>query len=384
MNKALRRLFSLASAILRGASLLILLAWTIGRLFTDTFYLTQLLSWIPTVGVVCVVASMLAASWALTVLARGSQAQPDVLHKGRLPRLRWIAAAWWLGVTLWGMAYEHRFFVSPPAIDMSPSDLRIAFWNLGGIPSDGWLDNAHALKSDILIVVGGGGWKPINEFQNWTSPEQVSNLRSDIFNVSARIPVLEYASTILGVSQGAGLDPRAADGVRESRDPGRAMYMLVDVQGTPMANLGRPLVVWVIDLPSDLSLHRADVTEEAASAVRAWKGYTMVRREDGTYGKGEPRAGFPAPDIIMGDFNIPASSASLRTLVGGMTDAYRAAGAGYAATWPADTPIWRLDQAFVGSELRANAFHTRTMGTGSHALIWLDASPLRASAPMGQ
>ncbi len=35
MNKALRRLFSLASAILRGASLLILLAWTIGRLFTE-------------------------------------------------------------------------------------------------------------------------------------------------------------------------------------------------------------------------------------------------------------------------------------------------------------------------------------------------------------
>lgn len=381
MNTPLRRFFSLVSALLRGTALLILFAWTTGRLLTDTFYLTQLLSWMPTVGVVCAVAALLAVSWALTVLARGSQARPDVLHKGRLPRLRWIAALWWLIVTVWSMGYEHRFFITPPPIEKSATSLRIAFWNLGGIPSEGWLENAHDLESEVLIVVGGGGWKPVNEFQNWKSPSQASNFSTAIFNVSARTPVLEYASTILGVSQGAGLDPRASDGVRESRDPGRAMYMLVDVRGTPLAALGRPLVVWVIDLPSDLSLHRTDVTQEAAAAVRTWKGHTLVRRDDGTYGSGEPRAGFPPPDIIVGDFNIPAGSASLRKLVGGMGDAYRAAGAGYAATWPADTPVWRLDQAFVGADLRGVAFHTRSMGTGSHALIWLDVSPLRVAPP---
>lgn len=382
MGAAGRRVCRLGSQATRGAALLILMLWTVGRLASDRTLVTQVLAWTPTVVVVCVVAALLAGSWALLVLARGSQARPDVLHRKRLPRLRWVAAVWWLGACIYGMAYEHRMFSTPGPAVKSPGSLRLVFWNLGGTPSKGWLEAAHAMSGDVLVVAGGGGWNAVQEFLDWRDERQASNFNVLMFNVSSASPVLEYAGTTLGVEAGMGLDPRATDGVRKSRDPGRAMYFMLETRGTGLEGLGRPLVVWVVDLPSDLSLHRMKVAEEAMETMRRWKGRPRVRNADGAYVAGESREGFPGADVIVGDFNIPGGSASMTRFGADLRDAYREAGSGYAATFPRGMPLWRLDQVLVGDDLRAVSYQTRDMATGTHLLQMADLVIPRREPPV--
>jgi hypothetical protein len=229
------------------------------------------------------------------------------------------------------------------------------------------------MGGDVLIVSEGGGWNAMHEFSLWNHYDQVSNFNAMLFNVSAKSAVLEYGSAPLGVEEGEGLDPRAEGGIRKRHDPGHAMYFLLDVTDTPMASLARPLVVWVIDLPSDLSIPRDRVTSEAAAALHAWQGRPMVRRPDGKYGGGEVRSGgFPRPDVILGDFNIPAHSASLDSIREGLSDAYSEAGSGYNATFPRRYPLWRLDQIFVGRDVHAVGYQTRDMGSGTHLLQMAD------------
>lgn len=369
VRRSIRETARALAALSRGAALVILLCWTIGRVVSDRTLPTQFLSWIPTVAVVCAVAVLLAATWLLLVIARGSQARPDVLRKKKYPRLRLVAAVWWLGVSVYGMAWEHRFFATPPPTKPGPTDLRIVFWNLGGRPGPGWLESAHAMGGDVLIVAEGGGWNAVHEFSLWNHYDQVSNLNASLFNISTKSAVLEYASMPLGVEEGEGLDPRAEGGIRKRHDPGHAMYFLLDVAGTPLESLARPLVVWVIDLPSDLSIPRKRITPEAAAAIGAWQGRPFVLRPDHRYGAGEVRSGgFPRPDVIVGDFNIPAGSASLDSIRDGLLDAYTQAGAGYCATFPRGYPLWRLDQFFVGRGVHAVGYQTRDMGSGTHLL----------------
>jgi hypothetical protein len=63
------------------------------------------------------------------------------------------------------------------------------------------------------------------------------------------------------------------------------------------------------------------------------------------------------PTILVGDFNNTADSWTYRQLSSGFTDAYRIAGSGWGATYPATRPVVRIDFVLVGPEFEAvNAF----------------------------
>lgn len=127
-------------------------------------------------------------------------------------------------------------------------------------------------------------------------------------------------------------------------DPSASLMEIVfDASGT----LGRPLVVWLIDLPSDPLISR----HVMAKNVRAWL--------DGLLAKAPGEGGLVAPDVILGDWNIPRGCHSLARIAGpGMTHAYDAASWGPVATWPRGLPLLHIDNTFVAGTVRALSYQT--------------------------
>ena len=178
------------------------------------------------------------------------------------------------------------------------------------------------------------------------------------------------------------------------------MYLVFDAAGTAKEGLSTDFVVWLMDLPSDPTLSRQNVTRQARAAMDNWKGVATVRAAADPNKSDAPvqwsnvpaeqlgRRGFPNPDLVIGDFNVPRGSRSLKNLVGDMANAYDQAGAGYTASYqrkvpfaqldgpgliglvrwmiPSDVPFFHIDQAFVAPSLHATRYRTMNLGFGTH------------------
>lgn len=149
----------------------------------------------------------------------------------------------------------------------------------------------------------------------------------------------------------------------DTEGPGspRMEYVVLDTSG----RAGGPgtLTIWSIDLPSDRSLWRDELGRKIADAIeevrsRGWELETP-----------------PAPDMIIGDFNIPRGSASLRHFTQGLTNAHTEAGLGPSPTYPRQTPVLHIDQAFVGGGWRATKYDIVDPGIGRHRAQRVVISP---------
>ena len=150
-------------------------------------------------------------------------------------------------------------------------------------------------------------------------------------------------------------------------DPGRALFLELDAR----EHLGRNIVVWVLDMPSEPRLSRWVMSKEAREAIARWEG--PVVGSAGVRGTGK----FPEPDIVVGDFNIVRGAASLSVLLPGMRNAFDMAGAGYAGTWPrhgyrTPIPLVHIDQMFVrsgpGGPVRAARYEVVDPTFGYHKM----------------
>jgi hypothetical protein len=180
-------------------------------------------------------------------------------------------------------------------------------------------------------------------------------------------PILAWGGTRLGID---GAKTRYFDG-KPSVDEGEAMFVELDAA----ADFGRPLVVWLIDLPSDLHLPRQRVTREAMNNIASFSGPAYARGSNGVDDLLTGRArGFPPPDIIMGDFNIPRGSDSIRTITGDLADTYELAGWGLKPTWHCQYPVVAIDHVYVSRVLRAHRYDSINVGAGKHMLLVVDLS----------
>ena len=129
-------------------------------------------------------------------------------------------------------------------------------------------------------------------------------------------------------------------------------------RNSPWNDRGRALVlevadrvIWVVDLPSDPALSREWVAKEASARIAS--------------------AGFPAPDVVLGDFNITRGSRSLRHLDGGLPGAHTQAGRGLGLTFPRDLPLVAIDLVFASGVHRHEVVDP---GAGSHRVVrvWME------------
>jgi len=309
MRRVMRTLIQALTASFALAMSLVVLAWLVGRFTTDEWSWSQYLWWIPTP-----IALMAGLVLVLTLLLR-----------------RAIKGAWWpvvssLAMLLLMAAYfafvEQRMHRSAPE---QPEGVLIMHWNwTHSVPHnvEGHVDQILAVNPDIGVMTD---WQRLTrraeQRQRLEPTWHVTGVSS--FTVLSRYPILRARPLV-------------------SNDT--TQIALVEIDASPA--LGRPIVLWLCDLPSELEIGRMEHMRELRDML-----------DD---------SGETLPDVALGDFNVTRGSASLKALLPGMRHAFDDAGHGYAATYYRPYPLYHIDNMLIDASLRATEYAIIDPGFGRH------------------
>lgn len=327
-----------AGVLLLLAAWAVLGAWGAGRVASDRWLWSQYLSWIPTAAALVGAILLLLSAWRISPPGRS--------------RARLVTALAIAGVAGYLLLIEWRLHRLASATAPANPALRVLYWNASTV-SEGTIADVLGRQAPLdLAVIANGPWA-IEPESLGAAGMHVARLNG--MAVASRTPIRRWGFTWLGITP----DTDAPGWV----DPGRALFIEIE---SPLGLL----VVWVVDMPSDVRGSRWVAAGRAGEVIADWTGPAF--RPDGAGWTPEPASGFPEPDVVVGDFNAPRGSASLRRLVGRLPNAFDQAGAGYPATWPRAVPVYQIDQAFAGRAVRADTFRTIDPAAGSHRLLLLD------------
>jgi len=410
------------SAALWSLAAVLLVVWLIGRVFNDSFRWSQFIYWIPSIFTILMAGISCALALSIQFFLKGyEQLKTGGPPENRPPFFKrhaqnpyvLLCLAWFFCAS-WSALFEHNMLRAWGLQDSDRQRGKIAntllFWNIGGRVRDGWMDQLRLIDADLVVVSNQPNWSVVNEFKTLANQatnrvdaeadpkDKYTTFLAGIFLIHTRLKLREWGFTTLNIQPGVGFDVRKQSGRYETTDPGYSMYLIFDPEGTVKQGTGQPFVVWLMDLPSDPSISRQNIAQQAIESIDAWRGTATVLSAE-LDSKGEPqwinvpaeqlgRKGFPLPDVMLGDFNIPRGSRSLKHLTGTMENAYDQAGAGYTASYPrkvpfaqldgpglfsairffipSDVPFFHIDQAFIAPSLHATRYRVINLGAGTH------------------
>jgi endonuclease/exonuclease/phosphatase family metal-dependent hydrolase len=130
----------------------------------------------------------------------------------------------------------------------------------------------------------------------------------------------------------------------------RAALLVVEAEG-----FGRPLVILLVDMPSEPMLPRMELALRLARLLRD--------------------ADAPAPDLVVGDLNITRGSASLGALFSDLRHAYDEAGHGYGASFHRRFPLYHIDHMLLGPTIHASRYDLIDTGVGRHRVQMVHLVP---------
>jgi hypothetical protein len=307
----LRRWFLTAFGVtLQGLAATALVAWFVGRVVSDRYGWSQFLLWIPTP--VAITAAALGLIGSLTAAERWKR------RRGVL--IAWLTAI--VALMIYFTLLEHRLLHAAPD---GNGGLRIVHWSMGHGKADRMHDHTQALlelDGDITIANEGGELFYYRPPQEW-KPPGARLVQSWPFWVLTKMPILV-------------LRPLAAV-------DGMAVSLLV-VDAT--AKFGRPIVIWMVNLPSDPRLPRMAMVQRLGRLLR--------------------NSGAPMPDVVIGDLNITRGSAALQELFPGYHHAYDEAGHGYGASYHRRFPMYHIDHVLLHDGVEATRYDLVDPGMGRH------------------
>jgi hypothetical protein len=304
---------------------LIVLCWLIGRFATDRWSWSQWLWWIPTpIALIAAVVATVAAF------------RPSFKRTKRRRRIaRWLVIT--LAMFIWFIAAENRMLRAAPEVGSNSKAIKIAHWNVTvtrySRGPDETVEQFVSLDSDITVLTGPGylGWheKVVAALGRGQQPVNFGPLV-----VLSRFPILSARPVV-----GADL----------------AFVYIITIDTT--AVLGRPLIVYAVDLPSKPRIKRMDLARRIRSMLDNAPQFNEAARSS-----------FPPPDLVIGDFNITRGSASIDVLFPGMRYAYEEAGHGYGATFHRGwvLPLYHIDHMLVGSDVQALRYDIVDRGISRH------------------
>ncbi len=353
-----------------------------GRVLTDSTHWSQYLWWVPglwSVGLAWVL-------WGVSVLAGRAALRTGGLMARPLLLAGCVAAGVWLAFGEWNL---HRAAVGVRG-EPRERTLRVLHWNQSG--GYGMADSGGVIAgagADLVVVVNArydrfrgetvgamAALSPPGETALRLSGGVETTGRPGHF-VSLGHAMVASRLRILRAGMVSLAPPDGADGTwRTARDPGFVLWLELD-PGERFGGLGRPLVVWAVDLPSDPSLWRDEVMARARGVIEAWEGPALAANDRGRWRSTGEVTRVPEPDVVVGDFNTLRGSASLERLTPGMTGAFGQAGWGWSGSWRPEHPNaavdallglggWHIDLTLVGPAWRATGYRLLRTRSGAH------------------
>ena len=326
--------------------------FVVGRVLTDTRHWSQYLYWIPVLWVLISCWGL----WGLSALLGWRGLRP----KGNFVRALLVLMC--LGMTLFALVFVWR--VQRPVLRLVSSgpepDLRVVHWNIAADSFDVGTAAGVILDQDPdIALIANARW----DGQRSALLEALGELIPDSDETGPRLAgslliASKYPVTHWGV---VWLDPSANPeaNTRSTGDRGWVVLLGIDVP-----DRDAPLVVWVVDLPSEPTQWRQETMDRAIRA--GTRADVRVRTVEDA-----PVVDLSVPDLIVGDFNTPRGSDSLARFDGlsggGYVDAFERAGWGRGRSWVPVTgnPLargavalgdWHIDLALVGEGLRATGY----------------------------
>lgn len=383
----LRRAANLASAITASGAILAALLWGASRLIGDPNVATQFVLWMPTWAFIGAILALGGVSWCAAMLGRRPASDPAAYADPALRRpgfgaWRRVACALAAALGLYLLLAEWRMGNAIAGPEQAPRErtLRVLNWNPTSTFMDAFPLVLEPIDADVAFIANPPAIVDWTRVRDQFDPARDA-VRFARFAVISRHPVLRWGWADLKVR---GSEPVLQSTHKASWltiDTGQALWVEVDASAT----LGRPIVVWFIDMPSNPRIARAKAFEVAARSLREWNGNAMERSSIDAEapmsaeayaarfgltdpdGPGPMGAGFPPPDVIIGDFNTPRGGRSIQRLVGPDTrSAFAQAGYGPMGTWPRQWGLLAIDQAYTATWLRATRYDVLDPGVGEH------------------
>ncbi|MBK7403745.1 MAG: hypothetical protein IPJ41_03690 [Phycisphaerales bacterium] len=348
------------------------LGWVVGRVFSDRYLWSQPVSWIPTPLLLAPVWIRGAVAWRRCRAARRRGGRAPV-RAGAAVLAGWavgIVGAAGIGHLLFVELGLHRAVLRPRS---AGPVARVVFWNQAGVEAGDISSTFLPLGPTLFVLANRHSDTRTRDIaQAFIDTGEAHAAVGWPFDLFSRGPIRRWGSMSLGLE---GRSRRGDGSMRE--DSGWAAWFEVETAAGP-------LTVWAIDMPSDPSLPKYALARAAGEAISVWRGSARVVVENGQ--QSEDAVGFPKPDVIVGDFNIPRGSASLAEFLrasgaGAMRSAFDESGWGWARSWPRATPLLAIDQCFVGSRVRAVEYRAMDPGVGGHRAIVVDVEGNEAEAP---
>ncbi|MBC8200498.1 MAG: hypothetical protein H8E86_00515, partial [Planctomycetes bacterium] len=272
------------SAVIFFFTILIFSLWVLGLLLTDRWAWSQWLSWIPAffllVLLLCSVGFCIA-----------SRAKTHAVTVGCI----FVLVFYWY------------VFVSNAFTNIENGGaLRIVGWTMSYSKQKVSKESAKEvvrLHGDITLLTHGWIVRGEPVIKEWLGVDN-KRIINGPFTILTRLPILEVRTII------------ASDGVYLS------MFKFDTTQ-----QLGEPLVLWAIDLPSKITIPKIKTAERVNRLLASLD----VQR----------------PDIVMGDFNMTRNSYSMKTMFPELIDASTVAGVGLLASFPMNFPLYHIDHTLL-------------------------------------
>ncbi len=353
-------------------------AWLAGLVLNDRFVWSQWLWWLPTVVVA-------GGAWAAVGVSRAFSKRG-----GRRTRRAAMVAAGiatvWVGVEMrpWNLFARPE----PAPGMMAGGAMSVAYWNLAAASAAPAIPMIERLDADVLIIAnaGSGDRGAFSRALKDRYGGDADDPRAYIAQVgwttvASRFPIVGTGRVAL-----SDFETAWAWNNQQSVMSGVSFVELAtgELLGEGYEAEAQITTVWVVDLPSSPRLHRVRMLRGMAGDLANWDKRVTAVDEIGRWVSrvDEGREGFPHADLIVGDFNTPRGSGSLRELVGDRVDLHAAAGVGLDATFLRPVPVWAIDLAFFDRRtVLPVSFEAVETGYGYHRAIRAEVRPVISSPP---
>lgn len=385
LARAMRAILVLARGACAWGAACALLVRALGLVLSDRLHWSQYVAWTPAWASLGAAILLLALWWLLR----------RVTPKPRPSRWKFPCAPVLTALTLAGVLHmlviDWRVpagFITPAR---DPASVRVLVWNPSWEQMSAFHERLLEHNPDVILVSNPhhrADWVALRERMG----EHTYALRQGLLVVVSRYPIRRFGWTPLTIREEPDR-PAWWKAPRTSTAGGEAMFIELDIPAWQERGGSAP-TIWFLDLPSDMWIHRERMLREAAASIAAFRG-PVLRRDDA--GRDVPEKalrlgallpdggiaaspagdalGFPTPDLVVGDFNTPRASRSLRHLVGDMTHAHDQAGLGPSTTFPRPLGVTHIDHAFVGPRLRAIRYRVVDPGASRHFAQVVDVAP---------